>query len=287
MKIGIGLPSTSPGIRGTLNLDWAKQAEAGPFSSLGLIDRLVYPNFEPLITLAAVAGATTRIRLMTTVLLSPLHNTGVLAKQAASLDAISGGRLTLGIGVGGREDDFLAAPASFHDRGKRLDEQLELMSRIWSGQRVSDKVGPIGPASVQPGGPEILIGGGTPAAVSRRLRWGNGFISGGSPAQQADQSFRMVEDAWQKAGRAGKPRLVGCIYYALGPSAAEGLAAYLGRYYAFLGPIVQQMIQVFPTTPEAVRDTIKGFSEIGTDELILWPCIPELDQIQRLADLVP
>jgi Luciferase-like monooxygenase len=121
-------------------------------------------QFDPLMTLAAVAGITQRIRLMTTVLITPLHNAGVLAKQAASLDVLSNGRLTLGLGVGGREDDFRAAPASFHDRGKRFERQLELMTRIWSGQPVDDETGPIGPAPAQPGGPELLLGASTPKA---------------------------------------------------------------------------------------------------------------------------
>src|SRR5437763_10427600 len=109
MKIGIGHPGTIPGVKGQLILDWAKRADGGPFASLGSIDRLVYPNYDALITLTAAAAVTQRIRLMTTVLLAPLHNGALLAKQSASLDAFSGGRLTLGLGIGGREDDFRAA----------------------------------------------------------------------------------------------------------------------------------------------------------------------------------
>src|SRR3954471_5892633 len=128
MDIGIGLPATIPGTKGSLILEWAKQADSGPFSSLGILDRLVYPNYEPLITLAAAAAVTERVRLMTTVLIAPLRGAGVLAKQAATIDALSSGRLTLGLGVGAREDDFRFAPASFHDRGRRFEEQLKLMS---------------------------------------------------------------------------------------------------------------------------------------------------------------
>src|SRR5262249_42941217 len=104
MQIGIGLPANIPGIQGPQLIEWAKRADAGSFSSLGLIDRLVYDNYDPLIAFAAAAGATQRIRFTTSILLAPLHNAVLLAKQAASLDAISGGRLTLGLGVGSRED---------------------------------------------------------------------------------------------------------------------------------------------------------------------------------------
>ena len=167
MDIGIGLPATIPGTRGSLVLEWAKRADSGPFSSLGILDRLVYPNYEPLITLSAAAAVTRRVRLMTTVLIAPLRGAGVLAKQAATIDALSGGRLTLGIGVGGREDDFHAAPASFHDRARRFEEQLELMKRFWSGQPVSGEVGSVGPPPAHAGGPELLIGGYSPTPIRR------------------------------------------------------------------------------------------------------------------------
>src|SRR5918994_2029094 len=134
MDIGIGLPATIPWTNAPLILEWAKRADSSPFSSLGILDRLVYPNYEPLITLAAAAAVSGRVRLINTVLIAPLRRAGVLAKQAATIDALSGGRLTLGLGVGAREDDFQAAPASFHDRGRRFEEQLDLMKRVWSVQ---------------------------------------------------------------------------------------------------------------------------------------------------------
>src|SRR5215469_6395211 len=172
MQIGIGLPNTIPGVHGELILDWARRAESGPFSSLATLDRVVYPNYESLMTLAAVAGVTQRVRLMTTVLIAPLRTPAMLAKQAASLDALSGGRLTLGLGVGGRENDFRAVAAPFRSRGKYFDEQLAIMKRIWSDLPLSADVGPIGPLPVQQGGPEILIGGYTPASIERVGRWG-------------------------------------------------------------------------------------------------------------------
>jgi alkanesulfonate monooxygenase SsuD/methylene tetrahydromethanopterin reductase-like flavin-dependent oxidoreductase (luciferase family) len=284
MKIGIGLPANIPGVQGKQLIEWAKKADVGPFSSLGLIDRLVYDNYDPLIALAAAAGATHRIRVMTTVLLAPLHRAAVLAKQVASLDAISGGRLTLGLGVGQREDDFQAASAPFHSRGKVFDEQLATMQRIWSGQPFSAEVGAIGPAPAQAGGPEILIGAIAPTALARLGHWGNGFIAGGGGPQMTNQGFRAAENVWNAAGRVGKPRLVGCVYYALGPEAQTRGGNYIHHYYgAEWGPMI---VQSMPVTPEAIKDMRKAFADIGTDELIFWPCLADLDQIDRLEDVL-
>lgn len=287
MQVGIGLPGTMPGVKGAFILDWAKLAEVGPFSSLSVLDWLVYPNYEPLITLAAVAGVTQRKRLVTTVLVAPLRNTAILAKQAASIDALSNGRLTLGVGIGGREDDFLAAQVPFHERGKRFDEQLATMKRIWSGQPLSDKVGAIGPAPVQQGGPELLIGGFSPEAIKRISRWGNGFISAGSSdPDAARQGYSVAEQAWKDAGRPGKPRFVACYNYGLGPNAAEKAAQYIRHYYAFTGPMADRLASSVPSTTEAVKGTIQAFSNVGVDELILWPTIPDLNQVELLARII-
>lgn len=286
MKTGIGHPGTIPGVKGQFILDWARRADAGPFSSLGSLDRLVYPNYDALITLTAAAAVTQRIRLITTVLLVPLHNAGVLAKQAASLDAISNGRLTLGVGIGGRDDDFRAAPEPMHGRGKRFEEQLNTLTRAWSGQPLAEDIGPIGPAPVRPGGPELLIGGNSPAAIQRVGKWGDGFISGGAPPPMARQGFELAEQAWKEARKPGKPRFVAGMYFGLGPNAAERAGAYIRNYYAFMGPMAEQIANNVASTPEAVKGALQAFADVGVDELICWPTIPELDQIDYLADLV-
>jgi alkanesulfonate monooxygenase SsuD/methylene tetrahydromethanopterin reductase-like flavin-dependent oxidoreductase (luciferase family) len=285
MQIGIGLPAPIPGVPGELLIEWAKKAEESSFSSLGIIDRLVYPNYEPLITLAAAAAVTRRIGLMTTILIAPLHNTAMLAKQAATLDALSNGRLSLGLAVGGREDDYQGARVNFHERGKLFDYQLETMTKIWAGEGV-EGVDPIGPAPKRAGGPEILIGGSNPTALERVGRWGNGFISGGGGPEAGKKNFEVAEKAWKAAGRSGKPRFVSGMYFALGPDAAERASAYLHHYYGFLGPLADRIAGSLPTTPEALKGAIGAFEAVGLDELILWPCIGELDQLDRVAELL-
>ena len=285
MQIGIGLPAPIPGITGELIIDWAKKAEESSFSSLGIIDRLVYPNYEPLITLAAAAAVTRRIGLMTTILIAPLHNTAILAKQAATLDALSNGRLSLGLAVGGRQDDFQAAQVNFNERGKRFDQQLETMTKIWAGEAVGG-VGSIGPAPKRAGGPEILIGGSNPTALERVGRWGNGYISGGGGPAAAKQNFEVAQAAWKTAGRSGKPRFVSGMYFALGPNAAERASSYLHHYYSFLGPVADRIAGSVPATPAVLKDAIGAFEAAGLDELILWPCIGELDQLDMAAELL-
>ena len=286
MKIGIGLPGNVPGTKGDFILEWARRADTGPFSTLGTIDRLVYDNYEPFIMLAAAAGVTTRVRLMTGVMLAPLRNVGVLAKQAASLDAISGGRLTLGLGIGRREDDYQVAPASFRNRGRRFEVQLATMKRIWNGENAADGVGPMGPAPVQNGGPEVLIGGGTPQSIGRVGKWADGFLAPGGNAASVQALYQTALDAWEAEGRSGKPRLAAVASYALGPGAPDKVGGYIRHYYSFLGPAAEQMAQGAISSTEAVKGMVRDLEGIGMDELVFLPSVAEMDQLERLADIV-
>src|SRR2546427_8849371 len=138
MDIGIGLPNPVPGTPGRALVEWARRAEERGFSGLATIDRIAYPSYESLITLAAAAAVTERIGLVTNVLLGPTRNPVLLAKEAASVDQLSGGRLTLGLAVGGRPDDYAAAEQDFRTRGRRFDRELELMHRVWKGEAVGE-----------------------------------------------------------------------------------------------------------------------------------------------------
>src|SRR5687768_12812102 len=207
MDVGIGLPTTIRGVEPGQVLEYARRAEARGFSSLGTIDRIVYDNYEPLIALAAAAAVTERIRLATTILIAPYRINGALvAKQAASVDRLSNGRLVLGVAVGGREDDYVASGADFHSRGRRFDEMLQQWHDVWAGESFGT-AGAIGPRLPRER-PALVIGGTADAAFERAARYGDGWIMGGGAPEQFSAGAAKARAAWETAGRAGAPRVM-------------------------------------------------------------------------------
>src|SRR5262245_6517808 len=152
MRVGIGLPTTAPGMTSQLFLEWARRAEAGPFSSLGVLDRTAYDSYDCLLSLAAAAAVTAQVRLVTMIAIGPLRNTALLAKETASLHVLSGGRLTLGLAVGARREDYEVAGVDYHSRGRSLAEQLAALPDLWES-------GAIAPFDAALGAPDLLLGG--------------------------------------------------------------------------------------------------------------------------------
>jgi alkanesulfonate monooxygenase SsuD/methylene tetrahydromethanopterin reductase-like flavin-dependent oxidoreductase (luciferase family) len=253
--------------------DWARRAQEGPFASLGVLDRVAYESLDPLVSLAAAAAATQRIRLVTMVVIGPLRATALLAKQAASLDALSGGRLTLGLSVGARIEDFEAVGAERADRGLRFTEQLLDLRTAWEERT-------LGPTAR----PQLLVGGLTGAAFARAARYADGYVHGGGPPRAFARAASMAFDAWSDLGRTGRPRLFGQGYFALGGEDAGN--AYLRHYYAFTGPFAERIAAANLTTPHAVRDFVRGYEEAGCDHLVLLPTVSDPAQLDRLADVL-
>jgi alkanesulfonate monooxygenase SsuD/methylene tetrahydromethanopterin reductase-like flavin-dependent oxidoreductase (luciferase family) len=282
MQVGIGLPSTIPWAQGRQVIDWARAADASGFSSLGTIDRLVYGNDESLATLAAAAAVTERARLVTSVLIAPLRaNTALLAKQAATVDHLSGGRLVLGLAVGNREDDFQAAGVPFAGRGRRFEAMLDELRAIWAGEP-RGFAGAVGPTPA-PGRPTLLIGGQADAAFERAARYGDGWIAGGGDPDMFGQAARKARAAWTAQGRDGAPRLMALAYFSLGPEARQHADRYLHDYYGFLGPWADRIAAGALTGEQAVRDALGRFEQAGCDELLLFPCDPDPAQVDALA----
>jgi alkanesulfonate monooxygenase SsuD/methylene tetrahydromethanopterin reductase-like flavin-dependent oxidoreductase (luciferase family) len=276
MHIGVGLPNGVPGTDGQLVIEWARRADAGPFSSLGVVDRLVYDSYEPLTTLAAVAAVTHRVRLVTTIVIGLLHNTVMLAKVAATLDALSGGRLVLGLAVGARKEDFDAAGIDYHLRGKRLAEQLVTLRSLWED-------GSLGPQAARRDGPALLLGGLSDSGFARVARYADGYIHGGGPPRAFARAADKARAAWLDAARPGKPQLWAQGYFALGDDAAQAAIRYMKDYYAFTGPLAEKITAGLLRTPQAIAQFIRGYEEAGCDELVLFPTVPDLKQLEQLA----
>jgi alkanesulfonate monooxygenase SsuD/methylene tetrahydromethanopterin reductase-like flavin-dependent oxidoreductase (luciferase family) len=280
MDIGIGLPTAVPGVKGADIVTAAQHAEALGFASLGVIDRLLYPNFDPLVALAAAAAATDTIRLASTVLVPTFRGNAVLlAKQTGSIHQLSNERLVLGLAAGGRQDDFDATGSDFAHRGSRMVDMISEMRRVWAADPVTV---PGAPGS----GPSIILGGRADITFERVARHADGWIAGGGNASFFPPFASKVRTAWQKHGRAGSPRLMSIGYYALGPDAEASATRYLSDYYAFLGDAAKAVAGFALTTPEAVRREAEAYAEAGCEELILFPCSAEPDQIDRLAELL-
>jgi alkanesulfonate monooxygenase SsuD/methylene tetrahydromethanopterin reductase-like flavin-dependent oxidoreductase (luciferase family) len=307
MKVGLGLPTMLAGTNPTLVLDWARRADAGGVSTLSTGELLTTASYDTIVALSAVAAVTERARLMTNVLVVPLHNAGLLAKQAATLDQISAGRLTLGIGVGGRKPilfgltsdplahanypDFAAAPAPYEDRVTRCEQQIAYMQKIWRAEAPMEGVPPIGPAPVQPRGPELLCGSFAPVAMRRAAHWADGITNfdHGADAAKVGKDFVVARQAWADAGRTEQPRCVASFFFALGPRAGEGKAAFLDSHYAHLSDEGKQRIgaTIQTTTAPAVAAALRAFADVGADEVLLVPMMPVLDQVDRVIEVLP
>ncbi|PRY31674.1 LLM class flavin-dependent oxidoreductase [Umezawaea tangerina] len=283
MKIGIGLPNQVRDVTPAVLPRWASQAEEAGFSTLGTVGRIAYPGVLDTVALAAAAAVTSRIGLFSNVMLAPVWPPVLLAKELAGIDGISGGRLTLGAGIGGREDDFVVDGLGPRGLGKRMDHDLEVYRSVWGGKPVGGGANP----AVTSGSRQIplMFGGFAPAALARMAKWGEGYIGASMPASMVAQSFDGARAAWREAGREGEPRLVAIAYFALGDT--EQGRRNVGDYYANLGEEMAGGIAAgLHGTADAVREAVRAFDGIGADELIFNPGTDDPDDIARLADLV-
>jgi alkanesulfonate monooxygenase SsuD/methylene tetrahydromethanopterin reductase-like flavin-dependent oxidoreductase (luciferase family) len=285
VQIGIGLPNTVLEVPGQLPVAWARRAEERGFSSLATIDRIAYPSYDSLTVLTAAAAVTERIGLVTNILLGPAYTPVLLAKVTASIDQLSGGRFTLGVGVGARPDDFQAAGRSFADRGRRFDADLELLHQAWAGEPVAGSPFPVGPPTTR-GRIPLLIGGQPQLAGPRAARWDAGFTLGGAPPAMAAGAIGEFKKEWEQAGGTGQPRVLALAYFSLGEEHTAESLHNLRSYYGFLGDWAEGVAGGASRTPEAVKEVADAFEAAGVDELVFDPTVADLDQVDRLADAV-
>ncbi len=287
------MPVMEPNLDSATLKAWARIIDGGPFSSLCWGERIAFDNPDSLTLLGALAAWTDRVRLVTTVVVPQLHDPVMLAKALATGDMLSGGRLTVGIGVGGRHEDYRAVgadPATQTMRG--MAERVAVMKRIWSGEKVTESVVPVGPPPLQSGGPELLIGTMGPKTVRSAAAWAGGVAGTTLDLDVGKQNelFDIARAAWAQAGKP-KPRLATSFWFALGEAdeARAQVHRHLRRYMNWVpASYVDAMAPAtgWAGNEDELLDLLGKFEDIGTDEIHLIPTSSNIDQLRRVADAV-
>ncbi|MGY1821996.1 LLM class flavin-dependent oxidoreductase [Geodermatophilus sp. SYSU D00079] len=284
MEIGIGVPNSVRGTTGAQLMEWARRAEAAGFSTLASIGAVSYPTYEELTVFAAAGAVTERIRFMPNVLIAPARSTAELAKQAATVQELTGGRLTLGLGVGWREADYTLTGRDHAGRGRVFDQQLADLRRAWAGEAIAAGTRPPSPEIGWPDVP-IMVGGNTDAAVRRTVEHGIGWTAGGMTPEMTAPFVERVRAAWRDAGREGEPRIAALNYFSLGDT-EEQSRAYLLDYYEPMGRELAEMIAGSAhRSPQQIKEVVAAFAEIGVDELVLDPTVSDPAQVDLLAEV--
>jgi alkanesulfonate monooxygenase SsuD/methylene tetrahydromethanopterin reductase-like flavin-dependent oxidoreductase (luciferase family) len=287
------MPIMEPDLDAEVLRDWALAIDDGPFSSLCWGERMAFDNPETLTLMGALAAWTDRVRLVTTVMVPQLHDPVMLAKALATGDMLSGGRLTVGLGIGGRVEDYRAVgadPATQTMHG--MAESVAVMKRVWDGEKITESVLPVGPAPVQPGGPPLLVGTIGPKTLRSAAAWADGLAGTTLDLDVAKQNelFDVARDAWSDAGRA-KPHLATSFWFALGSvdEARRQVHRHLRRYMNWIP--AEYIDAMAPTTGFAGSEddlaaVLRKFEAVGADEIQLIPTSSDLEQVERAADLV-
>ncbi len=282
----MALPTMAEGFTRSTLMEWCRGIDEGPFSSISAGERITFHNPEILVTNTAAAALTERVEVIMNLTVLPLHSTALLAQQLATLDVLAAGRLVVGVGVGGRQQDYLAVGASFADRHARLDAGVAELRRLWRGEPAYDGGSPVGPAPIRPGGPPLLAGAMGPKSMARAARWADG-ITGFSIAAGYDEmasTNAMAVEAWEEAGRSERPRLVNGSFFLLGgPGAAEDLRRFTHAYLAVFGERAARALAdlVELSSPARVCQALADAEDAGCDEFILVPGTVDPDCLQR------
>jgi alkanesulfonate monooxygenase SsuD/methylene tetrahydromethanopterin reductase-like flavin-dependent oxidoreductase (luciferase family) len=289
MDLAMTLPTMLPHGRREA-VAWCRGIDEGPWSSLAVPERVTFTSHSLTVQLAAAAALTERVRLWSTLIVLPAHGAVEVAKDMASIDCLSNGRLTLGVGVGGREHDYRALGADFSHRWQRMDDQVREIRDIWSQTPPFDEAAPVGPAPLQPGGPPFVAGVMGPKALARAARWATGVDDGSSIAGVDVGALRAQRDrvvaAWTRAGRHDAPRFSASLWYALGSDAEQQLATYVFEYMEIFGAGFARQFAATATTnsPQRLRDAVDAAAEAGCDELFLVPTSADPDELRRTRD---
>ena len=291
MKIGICLPYMKAGLTREDYQAWFQAVDAGPFHSVCCGERIHGPAMDMRMVLAAAAIATSRVEITPTLYVLPMHSATRVAKEIASMDILSGGRVrNVSIGYGGREQDYTAVGARYTGRYGRMDEQVQEMRRVWRGEEMVAGAGPIGPSPVTAGGPRLLAGAMGPKSIARCARWADGLYGWSANGERAELArvFAMADAAWAQAERPDRPYRLGGFWYTLADNGQQKLYDYIYEYLAIAGPAIATMMaeSVNRSSADAVRAAVDNAEAAGCEEVFLVPATAEMVEVERLADIV-
>ncbi|MCA9512434.1 MAG: LLM class flavin-dependent oxidoreductase [Myxococcota bacterium] len=291
MDVAICIPYMERDYDRRTTLDWCRLVDDGPFSTLSCGERVTSYTQHMTVILSAAAALTKRVRINPSLYVLPAHDATWVAKEIATLDVLSGGRLTVTVGVGGREHDYRAVNAPFAGRHQRLDEQVAHMKRLWAGEPPFEGCDPVGPTPVQAGGPPLLSGSMGPKAMARAAKWAAGvygFTLNGNP-ETAKNGFAMADAAWKAAGRSDAPFRATGFWYSLSPDDAQGkLVRYVHDYMKIQGDAVAKAVAgtMRTSSADAVRKALDDIEATGCQECFLVPATLELAEVERAAEIV-
>ena len=291
MNIGICLPYMKAGLTRDDYINWFRAVEAGPFHAVSCGERVHGPTYDMRVVLSAAAMATERVELTPTLYVLPMHSATRVAKEMATLDILSGGRVKkVCVGYGGREKDYQALGARFTGRYGRMDAQVEEMRRVWRGEEIIEGGGSIGPQLDDTRGPMLLAGAMGPKSIARCAQWADGLYawSGNGEQGELENTFSMMDAAWDSAGRETAPYRMGGFWYTLTDNGQQKLYDYVYEYLAIAGPEIAKMMadSVHRSNADAVLEAIDNAEAAGCEELFMVPATAEIAEIERLCELL-
>lgn len=290
MKIGLCFPYTQEALDREISLEWFRRVDQGPFSTLSCGERMIGTSVDMMALMGAAAAMTERVRIVPTLYVLPMHPAIKVAKHAATLDMLAGGRVTITVGVGGRVHDYMCMEKEPVRRYARMDEQVEQIRRVWAGEIPFEGAEPIGPALVQPGGPKILAGVMGPKSTARAAKWADGVYSwsgNGVPAEMQAQQERVLQE-WEKAARDTAPERIGGFWACSAPNADEKLKAYVYKYLKVIGEGPAKAIAGMcdRSTPDRILESLDAYEEAGLEECWINTATAELAEIDALEELI-
>jgi alkanesulfonate monooxygenase SsuD/methylene tetrahydromethanopterin reductase-like flavin-dependent oxidoreductase (luciferase family) len=290
MKIGLCLPYMKAGLSRDDFLTWLRRIDSGPFHAVSCGERITGPTCDMRVLLAAACAVTERVRINATLYVLPMHSAVRVAKEVATMDVLSGGRIMLTVGVGGRPQDYAAVGADFQGRFQRMDEQVAQMRRVWAGEPPLQGVDPVGPMPLQAGGPCVLAGVMGPRSMARVAHWADGIYAFSMNGEQAEVArlFGMADQAWQACGRARPPYRLGGFWYTLAPAGADKLRQYVYDYLKIAGDEVARAVASAMTRSDeqSVLEALDNMERAGCEEVFLVPATAEIAEIDRLEALL-